>query len=257
MFYQTEHFGAADYFKKEEGENFSFAPHLHQSFELILLKEGTMYITADGCEQKMTKGQGALILPNQVHSLSSTESKHILFIFSPKIIQAFFTETKGKLPKKNVFTLPPRLFDLLLDLKREEKEYNMKGLLYSACAAFDAEAEYYEAEPDKQGLLFRMLSYVEHHFRDECTLNALSGSAGYNAEYLSRFFKKKTGIPYNTYLNTRRINHAVYLLNNSDDSCLNCALECGYTSLRSFNRNFKAITGYTPKEYRNHRKQKA
>ena len=38
--------------------------------------------------------------------------------------------------------------------------------------------------------------------------------------------------------------------NNSDISVLECALESGYTSLRSFNRNFYMCLGLSPTEYR-------
>ena len=41
------------------------------------------------------------------------------------------------------------------------------------------------------------------------------------------------------------------LLANSDYSILQCALESGYKSVRSFNRNFKNILGITPIEYKN------
>ena len=60
-----------------------------------------------------------------------------------------------------------------------------------------------------------------------------------------------TGISFNSYKNRYRINNACYLLSNSNYSILQCALESGYQSVRSFNRNFKNILGITPAEYRN------
>ena len=57
-------------------------------------------------------------------------------------------------------------------------------------------------------------------------------------------------LSYNQYLNIRRLNHAAHLLRNTNDTALNCALESGYTSLRTFNRNFKLYYGITPQEYR-------
>lgn len=250
MFYQTEHCAVTGYFQRESGENFSYAPHLHRSFELILLTEGTMTVTVDGVSQQMCGGQATLVFPNQVHALASSESKHVLFIFPPRIIQSFYAEKQGKLPKCNVVTLPPQTTREVLSLTKDSSLFRMKGALYTVCALFDENAEYRNAETDRQDLFSRILTYVENHFQEDCTLNTLAGTVGYNPEYLSRFFRKKMGIPYNHYLNMRRINHAVYLLNNSDESCLNCALECGYISLRSFNRNFKKHLGLSPQQYR-------
>ena len=47
MFYQLEHIGTVNYFKKEVGENFNYPLHLHQSFELIYLDEGEMTVTVN------------------------------------------------------------------------------------------------------------------------------------------------------------------------------------------------------------------
>ena len=55
---------------------------------------------------------------------------------------------------------------------------------------------------------------------------------------------------YNSYVNVCRLNNAGYLLKNFDLSILECAIESGYKSLRSFNRNFKEYFGMTPIEYR-------
>lgn len=250
MFYQWEHIGTADYFKKEQGENFNYPLHLHRSFELILVDEGTMTVTADGVRYLLKQGEGALIFPDQIHSLESEASRHTLFIFSPRIVQAFFTEKNGHLPKSNRVALSEDSLRALHSLTAESSKYELKGAMYTVCAAFDRQTAYKDVEGSKQELLFRILSYTEQNFKGNCELNTLAAAIGYNPEYVSRFFKKKMGIPYHRYLNTRRLNHAAYLLQNNDETCLACAIESGYTSLRSFNRNFKSFFGVTPQDYR-------
>ena len=101
MFYQLEHIGTEGYFRREEGENFNFALHLHQSFELILLSEGEMTVTVNDTPCVLHKGEALLIFPNQLHSICSVSSKHVLFIFSPHLVRSFFSGKKGKLPKYN------------------------------------------------------------------------------------------------------------------------------------------------------------
>lgn len=68
----------------------------------------------------------------------------------------------------------------------------------------------------------------------------------FSSEIVMAYFSKMT----KNYVNQYRINNACYILNNSNCSILQCALDSGYTSLRSFNRNFKSIIGITPNEYR-------
>lgn len=250
MFYQLTHLGTSDYFKKEEGENFSYPPHLHQCFELILVTDGQMDILIDGKEYHLQKDQAVFIFPNQLHSMSSTHSKHVLFIFAPQFIQAYWTEKNGFIPDNNRVLLHGHTVQGLLSLSSESSKFEIKGIFYSVCACFDLSATYQKLSFDRQTLLFKILTYIEKNFRTDCSLGALTAGVGYNAEYISRFFKKKMNLSYNQYLNIRRLNHAAHLLRNTNDTALNCALESGYTSLRTFNRNFKLYYGITPQEYR-------
>ncbi len=251
MFYQLSHFGKSDYFKKEYGENLCYSLHLHQSFELILIEEGSMEVSIDGTVYSLNKNEAVLIFPNQIHSLNSVTSKHVLFLFSPQFIQAYWTEKNDSVPENNKIFLDDYTICALSALSEQSSKFEIKGVLYNVCASFDKSASYIKISPDKQTLIFKILSYVENNFKEDCSLSTLAKSVGYNSEYISRFFKEKMSISYNQYLNIRRLNHATYLLTNTDQTMLSCAIESGYTSLRTFNRNFKSYYEITPQEYRN------
>ena len=173
-----------------------------------------------------------------------------LFIFAPQYIQAYWTEKNDCIPDNNQITLDTYTIQHLTNLSSESSKLEIKGTFYNVCALFDKEATYQRISSDRQTLLFKILSYIEKNFQSDCSLGALTSSVGYNAEYISRFFKKKMNISYNQYINIRRLNHAAHLLRNSNETTINCALESGYTSLRTFNRNFKLYYGITPNEYR-------
>jgi AraC-like DNA-binding protein len=68
--------------------------------------------------------------------------------------------------------------------------------------------------------------------------------------YLSQYFKQATGLSYTDYVIRYRVNEASYLLKNTSQTVLQTAYDCGFESLRSFNRNFKRVTALTPQEYR-------
>ena len=103
MFYQYNHLGSADYLKIEKNENFSFPPHLHQCFEIIIILSGQMKITVDGKQFVLEKNDAMLIFPNQIHELESTESEHVLCIFSPRLVQAYSAKITDKIPINNKF----------------------------------------------------------------------------------------------------------------------------------------------------------
>jgi AraC-like DNA-binding protein len=123
-------------------------------------------------------------------------------------------------------------------------------MLYGICSLLDENATYKEKRSGERGLLRAVFDFVENNYDKACDLKALSHALGYNGAYLSRYFKECTGIPYTSYVNLYKVSKVCYLLKNTDKTVLECAGDCGYISLRNFNRNFKSIIGQSPKEYR-------
>ncbi len=250
MFYQFSHHGSGDYFVKEYRENFSFPLHLHLCFEFITVLSGELKITVDTREYLLHEGEALLIFPNQLHSLQSEKSKHMLCIFSPILVQAYSAKTEKNIPENNFFIPDPYLINALDKLPENSKSFYKKGVLYSLCAQFDSGAKYISKDTVRSDLISKIFAFVEESYDKNCSLSELSHTIGYDYAYLSRYFKKSTGLSFIEYLNQYRLNNACVLLENSDLPILECALSSGYTSLRSFNRNFKNRYSITPQEYR-------
>jgi len=66
--------------------------------------------------------------------------------------------------------------------------------------------------------------------------------------YFSRFFKRISGMTFSMYLNHIRVNRAIDLIKNTDLSMTEIAMTCGFETIRNFNRVFRQITGYAPRE---------
>lgn len=250
MFYQTFDAKSSDYFRREEGENFSFPQHLHICYELIVILDGEMTVTIDDTPYLLKKNDSVLIFPNQIHSLDSKVSRHILFLFSPKLVQAYTSEKQGLVPENNLMHLSENMKNSVFLLGENSSKFEIKGTLYTVCGCLDQSVSYKSAYNDKKNILFKIFEFVEENFNKDCSLNRLSEVTGYEYTYLSRLFKQFTGFSYIQYVNMMRLNHAGYLLHNTDISILECSIECGYNSLRSFNRNFKDYHGTTPQKYR-------
>ncbi len=250
MFYQFSHLGSPDYLKIERGCDFSFQHHMHQCFEIIMIRAGEMRITVDGCDFLLNKGQAVLIFPNQIHALHSDHSKHLLCIFSPRLVQAYALRVSDKIPQDNRFWPDEYLIRALDRMEGASDTVEKKGVLYSLCSQFDRTAQYKTRRADSQNLLYRIFSFVEKEFAGDCSLTELAARIGYDYSYLSRYFKKTVGISFHSYVNHYRLSYACYLMENSDRSILRCALESGYVSIRSFNRNFKEQFRITPAQYR-------
>ena len=250
MLYQQANFGLSVQFDKLK-RNISYFPrHIHRSFELVLCLKGRMEVLAGAREYRLAAGDAVLIFPDQPHEFSDTESENLLFIFSPDTVGAYYEPLKGKRPVNSLMRLPEWLFSELLALEGEDSLVKRKAVLYAVCAALDAATEYTESAPAEHLLLSRVFDYVESRFAEDCSLAAVSREVGCSAAYLSRFFKQATDMPFVLFVNQCRISHACHLLRSTDKSILTCSMDCGYATLRSFNRNFKSLLGASPKEYR-------
>jgi AraC-like DNA-binding protein len=209
-----------------------------------------MQVKIDDSEFLLKKGEAVLIFPNQIHSLSSKKSKHSLCIFSPDLVKAFVKKTAETVPVCNKFTPEKYLLKAILKLTEASPHLEKKAALYSLCAAFDKTAEYRPKSTTGEAIIPQIFSFVESNLSASCTLGDLAESTGYEYSYLSKLFKKTVGISFNTYVNHCRLSRACYLLENTDLPVLACAMECGYSSLRSFNRNFKIHLQVTPSEFK-------
>jgi AraC-like DNA-binding protein len=68
--------------------------------------------------------------------------------------------------------------------------------------------------------------------------------------YFAREFKQAFGLPPHRYLLTRRIERATALLRDTDLPVTDIALQTGWSSLGTFGRIFRDITGASPGELR-------
>ncbi len=71
-----------------------------------------------------------------------------------------------------------------------------------------------------------------------------------SASYLSAVFKKETGSSLTEYVNRRRVEYGVFLLNSTNLQIQTIAQHCGIPDLNYFSKTFKKYMGMTPSEYR-------
>lgn len=249
MFYEFKHPATVGYFKVEKGKDFSFPAHMHECFEFIHILTGKMSVTVNERVYEIEAGRTIMIFPNSVHSLSCDESEHLLCVFSPKLVSAFSSLVSDKLPTDPVFTLPEWLLKMFDETDDNVGILTKKGLLYSVCDVFDRGREYSIREWDNKYLLARIFSFIDKNYAEACDLKSLAHEINYDYAYLSRYFKASVGMSFNSYVNMYRLNNACYLFENTDGSILSCAIDSGFKSVRSFNRNFKKHFGITPNEY--------
>ncbi|MBD3239736.1 MAG: helix-turn-helix domain-containing protein [Chitinivibrionales bacterium] len=86
--------------------------------------------------------------------------------------------------------------------------------------------------------------------RGVSSVSELVRAAGRSHEHVSRVVHQATGMTPTQLVNTVRLTRAAHLLSMTEDSITRIALECGFSNLGHFYRQFKAQYGTTPRKYR-------
>lgn len=125
----------------------------------------------------------------------------------------------------------------------------MKALLYKICGRMYAQTRFVR-RGSKDGLIDRILRFVDENYQRDCSLQELSAQLSYDYYYLSKFFIRNTGISYHDFVNEYRVSSACNLLVDAERPIKDIARQCGFDSLRSFNRVFRQRRRITPSQYR-------
>lgn len=99
-------------------------------------------------------------------------------------------------------------------------------------------------------LIAKAITLIYYDLTADLSLNNLSAQLNVNASYLSALFKKECGCTLTQYVNTKRMEHAISLLNTTDKLIQTISYECGFQDVNYFIKLFKKHTSLTPTQYK-------
>jgi AraC-like DNA-binding protein len=145
---------------------------------------------------------------------------------------------------EDLFTQPPveRFLRLVTVLTRLADDRAATPLSVTAPELAPASAD--------RGRIDRVLNHIHQHFAEPITIPQLADIAALSPSGLHRTFLRHTRQTVSQYLIRLRIGRACALLSSGATPIGTIAGEVGYDSLANFNRQFKALKGTTPREYR-------
>lgn len=256
VFYEIKHGIGSNHFLYERHTNHSFPLHMHRCYEMVFMLDGEMNMQVDNTKYSLKAGDLILVKPHRIHSYETEAGKNgtcLLCVFSDDLIAAISGPiSKYKLGSILLHDIPTLYRDIFIHMQGKSDIASIKGFLYALCSLFYLEIDYTEEDTfsGSSQLLGDIFIYIENNIGNSCNLHDLAKEIRYNESYLSRMFLKSVGISYTDYVRNVKMDHACYLLRNTNNSILSIASSCGYMTHSSFNRSFKQLIGMTPQEYR-------
>ena len=224
--------------------------HFHANYELIYVIEGSGQIFVNGREELLTKGEAVLIPPYAPHSLRITDSAVWVGVFSEDHISEF--AKKRKHAEYSSFHLDIEVADYLherLFISGKPKKYELISYLYTVCAQLLKNAVEIKSASDSR-LAGKILTYISENINSSISMKAAAEALGYEYHYFSDLFHLCFSMNFKGFVNTFRCNKAGILLADKSKSITDIAADCGFGSIRNFNRVFKEQSGYSPSKYR-------
>ena len=242
------------------GPNFREAspiPHIHPHIELIYIVEGEIHATADSCTQMLRSGELYLAFPNQVHYYDPTPISGVVMIVDPELFPDLLDIFTNKVPESPILgadQLPEDIHRQLLHicaavksgekLRRVAAQSYLQGLL----AEVLNQMILVERKNNRDSVR-EILLYCLEHYKKPLTLDTLAKQLHLSKYYISHVFTQRLHLSFPEFINGLRVESACRRLDKGH-SVTDVAFEAGFSSIRSFNRNFERVMGVSPSRYK-------
>lgn len=248
--YEKHHSSSVSYLYRQYDENLQFHPHFHDSFELIYVYEGEVSVFIEKEMYTVKKGECLLVLPKQIHSYYTADySKTFILIFASSFVSKYYKQSLLSCAKTPYFSLKNKE-EIISTLQDCDNVYLLKSYLYYIVYLY-TNGTMIPRDNKYNTLMQNVLTYIDKNYQQKITLKDLAIDLGYDYHYLSGIINEGFGSNFLSYLNEYRINKICEIMMDDSQTPINeLAYNAGYTSLRTFNRNFIRYKKMTPQEYR-------
>lgn len=253
--------------------------HFHNYLEIGYCYEGQGELILGEQSLRYKGGQFTIIPKNYPHTTNSDPGTiscwEYLFIDEDSLLREYhrggslvrvermLDRINSRASLKNV-SESPRLAGLirqLLDIMREPKEFYIdeaKGILLSFLINVVRENQMEDPEQEENDVLegkitipiSRALDYITLHYMEPLKVGELAAWCHMSETHFRRTFSEYMKMSPLEYINLVRIRTACEYLKKTDVPVSDIAYKCGFTTLSTFNRNFKQIMGNAPYEWR-------
>lgn len=234
------------------------------SYVLIMVTEGTLYITSEGRPYTLSAGHYILLKAGAEHFGHQASAGRLSYLWAHFSAEGSFDAGLGgesaacMFPEYGAVSVSGRvslLFHQLLDLSLEEKPFadNMPDYALSLLL-MELSREYRQSlqtgSRQLPPVVVSVMEWIKANYYQPFTVSGLAGKFGYQADYLSSLFKKAAGISIVRYANRIRIKSAKTLLLNYELSIKETAYACGFSDEKYFMKVFRQSEGMTPTQYK-------
>ena len=255
------------------GQSFQIPVHWHDELEIIYVKSGFLTVNISGENYIGKPGDAFVVSPGNLHFMGSQTGTvdYFTFLFPLKYI-AFRTD--DMLDDKLIeplnsghLMINPEIKDTVKEqceqlagvyaAEIDESESKITGQIKKKIILLQFIHELWKkgfiVENDTTGrntVEKEMVSYIQQNYTGKILLREFGEQFHLSEKYISRYFKEHFHITLSQYVTYLRLEHAKQMLQETDISVTEVAMQSGYQNISYFIRSFKKTYGVSPLKYR-------
>ena len=247
--------------------------HFHNLWEVGVCRQGTGEMVLDGKALPFRPGMISVIPRNYPHTTNCTPRTmgywEYLF-FDPEIVlKSVYGSNMLKrrqimdvisgdalYGERGEYPLLSQLTESIMAQMREKDRYYIEKvhalltvLVFEVVRILDTGDEKVRVCGDKIAV-HNALRYVDQHFAEPIRIEDLARECSISETHFRRLFSESFSISPVEYLNMIRVLRACDLMRTSDEPMSSIAAKCGFSTISTFDRNFKNVLGVTPYQWK-------
>ena len=261
------------YHIKNGGRSFQIPVHWHDELEIIYVKSGFLTVSISGENYIGIPGDAFVVSPGNLHFMGSQTGTvdYFTFLFPVEYISFCINDM---LDDKLIEPLNSGHLMISPEIKDTVKE-QCEQLARVYAAEIDKSESKITSQIRKKIILLQfihelwkkgfivendttgrntvekeMVSYIQQNYMGKILLREFGEQFHLSEKYISRYFKEHFHITLSQYVTYLRLEHAKQMLQETDISVTEVAMQSGYQNISYFIRSFKKTYGVSPLKYR-------
>jgi len=234
--------------------------HWHSSIELVCVLAGQLVFQINGRAHVIRPGNFVVVPSGVIHDVTNT-ANHALVLQVPLTFMAAYFNHPETMNFSTTGLTDTEAYRQVVAKFRELNQVNREqgvsaqldsGILVLTILKLLVENFVRLDQPltENASNIKSLLIYVNEHYRDKLSVKLLAETFGYNASYLSRLFKRQTGVTLGQYVYMIRLNNFYQDLINTELPVNDLFARHGLTNRRTAREQFRRMFGRLPKQIR-------
>ncbi len=224
-----------------------YRAHFHQNIEICVLISGERHISI-GERQILAKAPSVIFVDSfVVHSYGKGEGNHYAFVIPNEMLAEFNQMRRARIFAEEYIQSEELVQDFVkiqndyLQNKAYDGDYHLfvaANLILLHILKYVPLVE--SREENDSDLINRILTYIQHSYRENITLKSVARELGYAEGHLSRVFHQYVNESFPSYVNRLRLEYVKNRLD-SGENITNLIFDAGFRNAQTYYRAKKQL----------------